>query len=197
MDYNENVGKSSVFSAPLIYIIAIFSILIVIAIACAIFLLNRDAPSPVEITSNDGTFKLTIPGEVEFTRKTTETLDIYSSKDEMILTSSVIQKKEDVNLKDIASLEMAGLYSNKTNLNDVSELSQIAIMDYEAYKYSYIYFDDEYNSDFYTEVIWIATDKYLYVLDLEVITKNQEEYKPIFENIINSFEEITQVTQTN
>ncbi len=197
MGSNEKVCKSSVLSAPLIYIVAIFCVLIVIAITCAIFLLNRETPSPVEVTSNDDTFKLTIPGKVEFTRKTTETLDIYSSKDEMILTSSVIQKKDEVNLRDIASLEMAGLYSNKTNLNNVSELTQVTIKDYEAYKYSYTYFDEEYNSDFYTEVIWISADKYLYALDLEVITKNQEKYKPIFENIINSFEEIAQVTQDN
>ena len=171
-------------------IISIISILIIaIPIIAAIFF-STSIPQPMEIVSNDGSFKLIIPGQIKYERKETDTLDIYSTKDEMVITSNIIAKEKEINLQEIVSSEMTNLPNTRNSAENISDLNKIDSNKYEAYKYTYSYFDEEYNDIFYTEVVWISTDKNIYVLDLEVITKNQDKYKPLFNNIINSFEEI-------
>lgn len=165
-------------------------VILLIILSLAIFFVYKNNSTPVELTSNDNSFKITIPGNIKFERKSTDTLDIFSKKDEMILSSTVIKKEREINLSDAAALEMAGLHNLKPNLDNLSELNKIDLDGYEAYKYSYTYSDKDYENDFYTEIVWIKTDKNIYVLDLEVITKNQEKYKDLFNKIINSFEEI-------
>jgi len=165
-------------------------LVVLIAIILSIFFITNNNSTPVELTSNDNSFRLSIPGKIKFERKNSNTLDIFSEKDEMILSTTVMEKQRDVNLEDIAKLEMAGLSSLKQNLDNLSDLSKIELKDYEAYRYSYTYYDQDYQNDFYTEIVWIKTEKNIYVLDCEVIIKNQEKYKTLFNEIINSFEEI-------
>lgn len=170
--------------------IPLVAIILIIVLAVSLILILNHKSQPTQLTSNDNSFRITIPSKIKFERKSTDTLDIFSKKDEMILSSTVMKKDRDVNLSDVAALEMAGLSNNKSNLDNLSELNKIDLKNYEAYKYSYTYFDQEYNNNFYVEIVWIKTDKNIYVLDLEVITKNQEKYKDLFNEIINSFEEI-------
>lgn len=165
-------------------------LVVLIAIILSIFFITNNNSTPVELTSNDNSFRLSIPGKIKFERKNSNTLDIFSEKDEMILSTTVMEKQRDVNLEDIAKLEMAGLSSLKQNLDNLSDLNKIDLKGYEAYKYSYTYYDQDYQNDFYTEIVWIKTEKNIYVLDCEVIIKNQEKYKTLFNEIINSFEEI-------
>lgn len=166
------------------------ALVVLIAIILSIFFITNNNSTPVELTSNDSSFKISIPGKIKFERKNSNTLDIFSKKDEMILSTTVMEKQRDVNIEDIAKLEMAGLSSLKQNLDNLSDLNKIEVKNYEAYKYSYTYYDKDYQNDFYTEIVWIKTEKNIYVLDCEVITKNQEKYKTLFNEIINSFEEI-------
>lgn len=171
-----------------IIILVVVLILIILAI-CGYFAYKK-SKTPVTLTSNDNSFKLTVPGNIKFSKKDSDTLDIFSKKDEMILSSTVIKKEREIELSDAAALEMAGLPNIKTNLDNLSSLTKFELNGHEACKYSYTYFDKDYNNNFYVEIIWIKTDKNLYVLDLEVITKNQEKYKTYFDSIVNSFEEI-------
>lgn len=180
---NINISNKKI-AIPLVVII------LIIVLAVSLILILNHKSQPTQLTSNDNSFRITIPSKIKFERKSTDTLDIFSKKDEMILSSTVMKKDRDVNLSDVAALEMAGLSNNKSNLDNLSELNKIDLKNYEAYKYSYTYFDQEYNNNFYVEIVWIKTDKNIYVLDLEVITKNQEKYKDLFNEIINSFEEI-------
>lgn len=173
-----------------VIIISIICIVLVIAVVLSLYFINKSNTTPTLLTSNDNSFKISIPGKINFEKKDSSTLDIFSKKDEMILSSTVIAKERDINIIDVAQLEMAGLSSLKTNLDNLSELTKIELKNYEAYKYSYTYYDDEYKNDFYAEIVWIKTDKNIYVLDLEVIIKNQEKYIPLFNEIVNSFEEI-------
>lgn len=166
------------------------ALVVLIAIILSIFFITNNNSTPVELTSNDSSFKISIPGKIKFERKNSNTLDIFSKKDEMILSTTVMEKQRDVNIEDIAKLEMAGLSSLKQNLDNLSDLNKIEVKNYEAYKYSYTYYDKDYQNDFYTEIVWIKTEKNIYVLDCEVIIKNQEKYKTLFNEIINSFEEI-------
>lgn len=59
-----------------------------------------------------------------------------------------------------------------------------------AFEYNLIYFDKEYNKDFYCHVVWIETKNSIYVFNFEVIEKNADKYKEIFINIKNSFKEL-------
>ena len=47
--------------------------------------MNKNNSTPKLLTSNDNSFKISIPGQIKFERKDTATLDIFSEKDEMIL----------------------------------------------------------------------------------------------------------------
>lgn len=180
----------SIFFNKKIILISVICILALIAIILSIYFINKLNSTPMVLTSNDNSFKVSIPGKIKFEKKNSATLDIFSKKDEMILSSTVITKERDINLKDIVELEMAGLPSLKTNVDNLSHANKIELKNHEAYKYSYTYYDADYQNDFYAEIIWIKTEKNIYVLDLEVITKNQEKYVPLFNEIINSFEEI-------
>lgn len=180
----------SIFSNKKNILISIVCILVLIAIILSIYFINKLNSTSTVLTSNDNSFKVSIPGKIKFEKKNSSTLDIFSKKDEMILSSTVIAKERDINLKDIVELEMAGLPSLKTNVDNLSDSNKIELKNYEAYKYSYTYYDTDYQNDFYTEIVWIKTEKNIYVLDLEVITKNQEKYIPLFNEIISSFEEI-------
>ncbi len=59
-----------------------------------------------------------------------------------------------------------------------------------AYEYSLVYFDKNYNKDFYCHVVWVETSNYIYVLNFEVVNDNADRYKDIFINIKNSFVEL-------
>lgn len=171
-------------------IISIIVILLIAGICTSIYYVSKNNMKTTELVSNDNSFKLTVPSKIKFERKESDTLDIFSEKDEMIISSTVIKKEKEINLSDAVYLEMAGLHNTKQQLDNLSGLENISIQNSEACKYSYNYFDEKYNDFFYTEIVWIKTEKNIYVLDCEVITKNQEKYKPLFTEIISSFEEI-------
>ena len=44
-------------------------------------------------------------------------------------------------------------------------------------------------SDLYSNVVWIKTQKQIYILDFEVISKNKDKYITVFDDIANSFKE--------
>ena len=146
-----------------------------------------------EVSSVDNSFTLTIPNKVKFKIKNSNEenylLDLYYVKDEMFLYSSVIDKKSEIDLKEVVETEKNNLASTLNNVNSISDTSEITINNYKSFKYSYIYSDSEYGKDLYSEVIWIETDTKIYILDLEVITKNMNKYKSIFEEIEMSFNE--------
>lgn len=147
-----------------------------------------------EVSSIDNSFKLTIPNRVKFKIKNSDKenyfLDLYSVKDEMFLYTSVINKKSEVDLNEAVDSEKNNLVTALTNVNSISDTSELTINDNKSCKYSYIYSDSEYGKELYSEVVWIETESKIYILDLEVITKNMNKYKPIFEEIENSFIEI-------
>ena len=59
----------------------------------------------------------------------------------------------------------------------------------EAYKYTFTYYDSSLETDLYSNVVWIKTDKHIYILDFEVILENKDKYEPIFDQITTSFKE--------
>lgn len=144
-----------------------------------------------DIYSIDNSFKVSVPNRVNFKVKESSEenyfLDFYSVKDEMFFYSNCINKPSEINLKEVVHNEKNNVSLNLQNVNMVSDICQFNINNYKAYKYSYTYTDTSYENDLFAEIVWIETDSKIYVLDLEVITKNMEKYKRIFEKIENSF----------
>ncbi len=145
-----------------------------------------------EITSIDNDFKISVPNRVKFKVKEPSQenyfLDFYSVKDEMFFYSNSINKQSEINLKEIVNNEKNSVSLNLQNVNMLSDICEFTINNYKACKYSYTYTDTSYGNDLFAEVVWIEANSEIYVLDLEVITKNMEKYKEIFETIINSFD---------
>lgn len=174
-------------------------IVIILILACLLGLLGFHIYNTyfcsTEVTSFDNSFKLTIPNRVKFkVKESTEpdySLDFYSVKDEMFFYSTVINKQSEIVLKDVVNEEKLSLNTKLKNFNLISDLQELKINNHLAYKYTYSYTDSEYGSDLYAEVVWIETDAKIYILDLEVVLKNIEKYKPIFDSIEKSFIEIS------
>ena len=175
------------------FFIAIFIIITMLVIFCGYKIYSTYFCS-TEITAVDNSFKITIPNRVKYKIKESNeekySLEFYSVKDEMFFYSTVIDKKSNINLEEAISNEKNNLSSNLKDVKIISDVSKITISNYNSYKYSYTYKDENYGNELYAEVVWIETDSKIYILDLEVITKNMKKYQSIFESIESSFVEI-------
>ncbi len=143
-----------------------------------------------EIFSKNNEFSISIPNKISYKIKdSTEEnyfLDFYSIKDEMFFYSNIIEKEDNIDLFEIVNKEKENLISNLQDVNIISDVTQISINNFNAYKYCYSYKDSDYEKDLYAEVVWIETDSKVYILDLEVINNNMKKYKSTFEHIENS-----------
>lgn len=176
-------------------IIIILGILIVIALAFGIFWFVSQNKM-ITYSSFDNTYSVQVPKKLNITVKTAtndrDKLDFYSLKKEVIFSSSMYPKQTEVNLPKFIEDEKTNLPTIRENIRDLSDTKEISIQNYKAYEYSYTSYDSDYGSDLYTEIIWIETEKNIYVLDMEVISQNAKQMKPIFDNIKNSFIEISE-----
>ena len=173
--------------------ILIFVIILVAILAFVGHKIYKTYFCSTDISAYDNSFKLTIPNRIKYKIKESSeqnyTLDLYSIKDEMFLYSTVIDKKTEINLEETVKNEKENVSKTLSNFNNILDVKKISIQNYNSYKYSYTYSDSDYGKDLYAEIVWIETDSKIYVLDLEVITKNMNKYKPLFEKIENSFTE--------
>lgn len=169
-------------------------ILILLLILGGFFLYERF--KPVILTANDGSFQITIPGSVTFeTRSTTDTsdtLDLYSVEDKMFFNTTTVSKTGAINLLDAVNQERVNMAQYRSTSKDISEASKISLKDYNAYQYTYQYYDSDFNEDVVCQIVWIETNARIYVLDLEVVSSNREKYEPIFQDIIASFTELSE-----
>lgn len=171
--------------------ILIFIIILIAILAFAGHKIYKTYFCSTDISAFDNSFKLSIPNRIKYKVKDSGdenySLDLYSVKDEMFLYSTVIDKKSEINLEDTVKNEKENVSKTLSNFNNISDVQKISIQNYNSYKYSYAYSDTDYGKDLYAEIVWIQTDSRIYVLDLEVITKNINKYKPLFEKIESSF----------
>lgn len=166
--------------------------LVVLIVGTLLHIYNKYCCSKV-ITSSDKSFNITIPNRINYKVKDligeNYSLELYSVKDEMFIYTTELEKSEDLELEKSVIAEKDSLIKKLSDVNVISDVSQIQVNNYNAFKYAYTYKDESLNKDLYSEVVWIEADKKIYILDLEVIIKNMEKYKKIFENIETSFEE--------
>ena len=173
--------------------IIIVIILILILLGFGIYSLYKYL-TPVTVTSSNNEFSIQIPGKVDFKEAASGSseyvLDLYSLKDQMMLYSTIIDNAENnISLEEAVTSEKDNVLNARENARDISDIIKIDVPNCEAYKYTFTYYDSSLETDLHSNVVWIKTDKHIYILDFEVILENKAKYEPIFDQITTSFKE--------
>lgn len=168
-------------------------ILILILLGFGIYSLYKYL-TPVTVTSSNNEFSIQIPGKVDFKEAASGSseyvLDLYSLKDQMMLYSTIIDNVDgNISLEEVITSEKDNVSNARENARDISDVIKIDVPNCEAYKYTFTYYDSSLETDLYSNVVWIKTNKHIYILDFEVILENKDKYEPIFDQITTSFKE--------
>ena len=148
----------------------------------------------VTVTSSNNEFSIQIPGKVDFKEAASGSseyvLDLYSLKDQMMLYSTIIDNVDNnISLEEAITSEKDNVSNARENARDISDVIKMDVPNCEAYKYTFTYYDSSLETDLYSNVVWIQTEKNTYILDFEVILENKDKYTTIFDDIATSFKE--------
>jgi len=173
--------------------IIIVIIIILILLGFGIYSLYKYL-TPVTVTSSNNEFTIQIPGKVDFKEAASGSseyvLDLYSLKDQMMLYSTIIDNVDNnISLEEAITSEKDNVSNARENARDISDIIKMDVPNCEAYKYTFTYYDSSLETDLHSNVVWIKTDKHIYILDFEVILENKDKYEPIFDQITTSFKE--------
>ena len=173
--------------------IIIVIILILILLGFGIYSVYKYL-TPVTVTSSNNEFSVQIPGKVDFKEVASGSseyvLDLYSLKDQMMLYSTIIDNVDNnISLEEAITSEKDNVSNARENARDISDVIKIDVPNCEAYKYTFTYYDSSLETDLHSNVVWIKTDKHIYILDFEVVLENKDKYEPIFDQITTSFKE--------
>lgn len=173
--------------------IIIVIILILILLGFGIYSVYKYL-TPVTVTSSNNEFSIQIPGKVDFKEAASGSseyvLDLYSLKDQMMLYSTIIDNVDNnISLEEAITSEKDNVSNARENARDISDVIKIDVPNCEAYKYTFTYYDSSLETDLHSNVVWIKTDKHIYILDFEVVLENKDKYEPIFDQITTSFKE--------
>lgn len=188
-NYNSFLRKNKKF----IYMGLILIVFIIVLFFCiSHFTFKNNTSKNTVLTAIDNSFTIEISSSISYEvgNDNNFVIDISSKKDEMFIYASHIPKERMVDFYQIVQDDKERYISEKQNIRDDSGIIQTNVNDYTAYEYSFVYYDSSYGKDFYNNVLWIETEKNLYVLNFEVVNDNVEKYKDIFLNIKNSFIEL-------
>ncbi len=81
MKINQESETGAVKGISLPILIVILVILVLIVIIFVMLRPKQESLAPVELIADNNLFKLSIPGEINFQKKDSSTLDIYSCED--------------------------------------------------------------------------------------------------------------------
>lgn len=173
--------------------IIIVIILILILLGFGIYSLYKYL-TPVTVTSSNNEFSIQIPGKVDFKEAASGSseyvLDLYSLKDQMMLYSTIIDNVDNnISLEEAITSEKDNVSNARENARDISDVIKMDVPNCEAYKYTFTYYDSSLETDLYSNVVWIQTEKNTYILEFEVILENKDKYTTIFDDIATSFKE--------
>ena len=174
-------------------IITISIVLLLIVLGFGIYSLYKYL-TPVTVTSSNNEFSIQIPGKVDFKEAASGSseyvLDLYSLKDQMMLYSTIIDNVDNnISLEEAITSEKDNVSNARENARDISDVIKMDVPNCEAYKYTFTYYDSSLETDLYSNVVWIQTEKNTYILDFEVILENKDKYTTIFDDIATSFKE--------
>lgn len=183
------LGKNKKF----IYIGLLVIVFIIIIAFCIFHLSSKNNISKnTVLTAIDNSFTIKIPSNISYQigDDNNFVIDISSKKDEMFIYANRISKERMVDFYQIVQDDKERYISEKQNVCDDSGIIQTNVNGYTAYEYNFVYYDSSYGKDFYNNILWIETEKNLYILNFEVVNDHLEKYKDIFVNIKNSFVEL-------
>lgn len=178
------------------YIIAgsILATILVIVLMVFFFMQKKEGITYSTVTATDHSFSIQVPSNIEYRinkkQDTTFTLDLYSIKEEMYLYASTIAKQRAIDLYGVVEEDKTSYLVDKENIREDTGIVETSINGATAYTYSFIYFDQQYGKDFYSSVLWIQTEKNLYLLNCEVVANEKNTYQDVFVKIQNSFQEL-------
>lgn len=179
-----------------IIIITISILTVIVILGCIFYIYNKNKfyESYHTITSSDGKFTISIPNNIKYKINSIPennfTVDLYSEKDNMFMYATNIEKKRELDLYEVASDDKTSYFKDKENIREDTGITETNISGNKAFEYSLIYFDKDYNKDFYCHVVWIETTNNIYIMNFEVENKNAENFKKEFVKIQNSFKEL-------
>ena len=166
--------------------------LIVFAICIFIFTnsTNQKKSGFITINSRDNKYSLDLPTKFNYTIGNSSdslSLDLYDSKNELYVYCNTIEKSREIDLVEIINEDKTSYFASKQNSAEIDMVHEIKLDNYSGYEYSMTYFDNEYGKDFYCNVVWIQTEKYIFTLNFEIPKEKLEHFKPVFDEIKNSF----------
>ena len=147
--------------------IIIVIILILILLGFGIYSLYKYL-TPVTVTSSNNEFSIQIPGKVDFKEAASGSseyvLDLYSLKDQMMLYSTIIDNVDNnISLEEAITSEKDNVSNARENARDISDVIKMDVPNCEAYKYTFTYYDSSLETDLHSNVVWIKTDKHIYI----------------------------------
>ena len=171
-----------------IAIISIITVLAIIIVILCVCLNNKQDVQYIFFSSLDNKYKVSIPNNLDY--KSVETsnysLNLYSKKYESYIYGSSIFKMREINLYDLILNDKNTFIDNPEHIINSSDITPISICDFSGYEYTIEYFDSDYNGNFYSNVVWIETDDYIYVLNFEIKLENIDNTKLVLNDIKNS-----------
>lgn len=172
----------------------VIAVILLVGIVLVFIFTTKNKDTYTTITSTDGSFSIEINSKIPYKINTKEDstfpLDLYYAQDEMYAYVSRIEKQRTITLLDVVTEDKTHYLSDKQNIREDSGINPITIENYSAYEYTFTYYDASYQKDFYADIVWIETEKNLYVLNLEVVSSHKNAYQDAFLKMINSFKEL-------
>ena len=170
------------------------TIFIVLLALGGYFLFRTHSITYTPLTASDGSFQINFPSHIHYQVNQTENnqfvIDLSATKDNLFFYATTIKKSRTIDLYQVVKKDKENDLKNRHNIREDSGLIPFNLSTYKGYEYHYIYSDNSYGKDFYCNVVWIETDKNLYVLNMEVLQDSTEKYQDIFSTIKNSFIEL-------
>lgn len=175
-------------SKKILYVSLIIVVIVAITIIVCFFIYQNQFTT---LYSKNNVFSIVVPNNLNFktafSEDTNFQLDIYSTKSETILYTSIIPKNS-YEFDEIVKNDKNDMILNTDSIKNVSDIIKVNIKNYEAYQYEYKYISDYGQQHCF--VVWIKTDQNIYILNIEISENSMEQYKEVITNIISSFTEI-------
>lgn len=189
MLYNTNYGKK-INTKSLIIGTVIVICIILATIMIYIYFKQNKKETYTTLNSTDEKFSIQIPDSINYRINSATnndfTLDLFSQEDELFMYATTIEKNRDLDLLQVATDDKTSYFNDKENIRDDTGIYETQIDNNKALEYSLVYYDTQYEKDFYCDVLWVEKDNYIFVFNFEVSNSNADKYKDIYNKMKNS-----------
>ena len=142
---------------------------------------NNDKTISIELSKQYELSQYTSSNNYLLELRSPNNLDIFISKIDLV---------DGKTLKEVASADSNSYIENFKTYSNLSSLSEFDINNTTAYTYSFHYLDSSNKTPFYLQIIWLQTENYYYIFDVEFPVEDMENYTKIVNEILTSFREL-------